>query len=128
MDSSSIAIALFCIGSLAIAAGILMLLLGPSYGYIIIGGALQGVAVGAFMSSNWALATDLVPKTEVARYLGLTNLATAGGAALARAIGPAIDFFNGYAPGLGYKIMLLVCFAYFIAGSALVVKIKGGAN
>ena len=106
------------------AAGILMLLLGPSYGYILVGGALQGIAAGSFMSSNWALATDLVPKSEEARYLGLTNLATAGGAALARAIGPAIDFFNGYGPGLGYKFMLLVCLVYFIAGSALIVKIK----
>jgi len=106
------------------AAGILMLLLGPSYGYILIGGALQGIAVGSFMSSNWALATDLVPKSEGARYLGLTNLATAGGAALARLIGPVIDYFNTYSPGLGYKVMLLVCFVYFIAGSALVVKIK----
>ena len=106
------------------AAGILMLLLGPSYEYIFIGGALQGVAVGSFMSANWALATDLVLKSEEARYLGLTNLATAGGAALARAIGPAIDYFNGYSPGLGYKVMLLACLVYFIAGSALVVKIK----
>ena len=106
------------------AAGILMLLLGPSYGYILIGGALQGIAVGSFMSSNWALATDLVLKSEEARYLGLTNLATAGGAALARLIGPVIDYFNTYSPGLGYKVMLLVCFVYFIAGSALVVKIK----
>jgi Na+/melibiose symporter-like transporter len=107
------------------AAGILMLLLGPSYGYIIIGGALQGIAVGTFMSSNWALATDLVPKTEEARYLGLTNLATAGGAALARLIGIGIDFFNSQSPGLGYKFMLIVCLVYFIVGSALIVKIKG---
>jgi Na+/melibiose symporter-like transporter len=107
------------------AAGILMLLFGPSYGYIIVGGILQGVAVGAFMSSNWALATDLVPKTEEARYLGLTNLATAGGAALARLIGIGIDFFNSQSPGLGYKFMLIVCLVYFIAGSALVVKIRG---
>jgi Na+/melibiose symporter-like transporter len=106
------------------AAGILMLLLGPSYGYILIGGTLQGIAVGSFMCSNWALATDLVPKSEEARYLGLTNLATAGGAALARLIGIGIDFFNGYSPGLGYKFMLLVCFVYFIAGSALIAKLK----
>ena len=65
-----------------------------------------------------------MPKSEEARYLGLTNLATAGGAALARLIGIGIDFFNGYGPGLGYKFMLLVCFVYFIAGSALIVKIK----
>ena len=110
------------------AAGILFLLLGPGYGYILVGGGLQGIAVGTFMSSNWALATDLVPRTEAARYLGLTNLATAGGAALARLVGIGIDFFNGYSPGLGYKFMLLVCLAYFIAGSALVFKIKGRAQ
>jgi Na+/melibiose symporter-like transporter len=105
------------------AAGIL-LLLGPGYGYILIGGALQGIAAGSFMCSNWALATDLVPKSEEARYLGLTNLATAGGAALARLIGIGIDFFNNYSPGLGYRFMLIVCFIYFIAGAALITRIK----
>ena len=45
------------------AVGILMLLLGPSYGYILVGGALQGIAAGSFMSSNWVLAIDLVPKS-----------------------------------------------------------------
>jgi len=80
------------------ASGILVLFFSPSYEYIIFGGAILGIATGAFMSSNWALATDLVPKGEEARYLGLTNLATAGGAALARLIGPVIDFLNNYAP------------------------------
>lgn len=106
------------------AAGILMILFGSGYAYILFGGGLQGIAVGAFMSANWALATDLVPAAEGARYLGLTNLATAGGAALARLIGIGIDFFNSSSPGLGYRFMLLVCLVYFIAGSALVLKIK----
>ena len=106
------------------AIGILMLLFAPTFGYILFGGALQGIAGGAFMSSNWALATDLVPKSEEARYLGLANMATAGGAALARLIGPVIDFFNSYSSGLGYQVMLLTCFCYFIAGSALIIKIK----
>jgi len=106
------------------ALGVLVLFFAPSYGYILFGGALQGIAGGAFMSSNWALATDLVPRSEEARYLGLTNLATAGGAALARLIGPVIDFFNSYSSGLGYQVMLLACFIYFITGSALILKIK----
>jgi len=76
------------------------------------------------MSSNWALATDLVPGGEEARYLGLTNLATAGGAALARLIGPVIDYFNHYSAGLGYQVMLGACFAYFVAGSLLLLKIR----
>jgi len=103
---------------------ILVFFLGPGYVCKLIGGGLEGIAVGSFMSSNWALATDLVPKTEEARYLGLTNLATAGGAALARLIGIGIDFFNSRRPGLGYDFMLLVCLAYFIIGSILVTRIK----
>ncbi|MFC1930639.1 MFS transporter [Chloroflexota bacterium] len=107
------------------ALGILVIFLFHGYGYIIFGGAILGIATGAFMSSNWALATDLVAKGEEARYLGLTNLATAGGAALARLIGPVIDFFNTYTPNLGYQVMLGACFIYFITGSALIMKIKG---
>jgi len=106
------------------AFGILVIFFSPSYGYIIFGGAILGIATGAFMSSNWALATDLVARGEEARYLGLTNLATAGGAALARLIGPVIDFFNRYTPGLGYQVMLGACFVYFIAGSLLLIKIR----
>ena len=106
------------------ACGILALFFSTSFGYIMFGGAILGVATGAFMSSNWALATDLVPSGEEARYLGLTNMATAGGAALARLIGPVIDFFNQYSPILGYQIMLGACFVYLVTGSILVIKIK----
>ncbi len=106
------------------ASGILVLLFAPSYGFVLFGGGLQGVAGGAFLSSSWALATDLVPRSESARYLGLANIATAGGAALARLIGPAIDFFNRDNPGLGYDVMLLACLVYFIAGSVLLLRIR----
>lgn len=103
----------------------LIALFQHSYIHIILCGGLVGIAFGAFMSSNWALATDLVAKGEEARYLGLTNLATAGGAALARLIGPVIDFFNTpQSPNLGYSVMLLACFIYFIVGSFLIMKVK----
>ncbi|MFC1908484.1 MFS transporter [Chloroflexota bacterium] len=108
------------------ASGIMMIFFTPSYGFVVAGGALQGIAGGAFLSSNWALATDLVAKGEEARYLGIANMATAGGAALARLIGPVIDFFNSYSPGMGYQVMLLTCFVYFLAGAALILKIKVG--
>jgi len=102
----------------------LIALFQHSYMHIILCGGLVGISFGAFMSSNWALATDLVAKGEEARYLGLTNLATAGGAALARLIGPVIDFFNAQSPNLGYSVMLLACFIYFIVGSFLIMKVK----
>ena len=107
------------------ALGIVVLFFSPSYAYIMLGSTLLGISTGAFMSTNWALATDLVAKGEEARYLGLANLATAGGAALARLIGPVIDFFNAYSSGLGYSVMLGACFVYFLIGSLLLLKIKG---
>jgi MFS family permease len=120
-----IAISAGLLGSLGIA---LIFLFQHNPTAIMVCGGLIGVSFGAFMSTNWALAIDLVPRGEEARYLGLTNIATAGGAALARLIGPLIDFFNasnkGINPNLGYSVMLLACFIYFIIGSMLLFKVK----
>ena len=110
------------LGALGVA---LIFLFKESYTPIMLSGGLVGISFGAFISSNWALATDLLPKGEEARFLGLTNLATAGGAALARLIGPVIDFFNAQSHNLGYSVMLLACFGYLIIGSLLILKIKG---
>ena len=108
------------LGALAIA----IIFFSHSYISILIAGGIMGIAIGAFMSTNWALATDLVAKGEEARYLGLANMATAGGAALARLIGPVIDFFNAQSAGLGYQVMLGASFVYFVAGALLLLKIK----
>ncbi len=91
---------------------------------IMLSGGLLGISFGAFMSTNWALATDLVAKGEEARYLGLTNLATSGGGALGRLVGPVIDWVNAYQAGMGYSAMFIICFICFIAGSVLLMKIK----
>ncbi len=106
------------------AAGIAAIAVLETYTAILYAAAVIGVAMGIFNSANWALATDFAPKDEEARYLGLANMATAGGAALARVIGPVIDFFNAQEPNLGYRVMLLVCMAYFLVGGALVLKIR----
>ncbi len=115
-----IAISSGLLGAVAIA----IIFFSHSYISILIAGGIMGIAIGAFMSTNWALATDLVTKGEEARYLGLANMATAGGAALARLIGPVIDFFNAQSAGLGYQVMLGACFVYFVAGALLLLKIK----
>ena len=104
--------------------GILVLYFLRSHAGIIACGALLGISTGAFLSSNWALATDLVPPGKEARYLGLTSLATAGAGALARLIGPVIDFFNGRQAGMDYSVMLLACVAYLILGSASVIPVR----
>lgn len=106
------------------AVGILSLFFSQNYIHIMFSGALLGVANGALLSSSWALATDLAVKGEEARYLGVTSLAMAGGSALARLVGPVIDFFNQISSGLGYQVMLLVCFISFVVGALLIIKIR----
>jgi Na+/melibiose symporter-like transporter len=108
--------------------GILVLFFTQTYTGALVCGGLLGISAGAFLSTNWALATDLVPPGEEARYLGLTNIATAGAGALARLIGPAIDFFNARQSGLGYSVMLIACVFYFVLGLAAVAIVRERAR
>ena len=72
-------------------------------------GSLLGAGLGLFLTSNWALANTLVPEAEAGKYLGLTNLATAGSGALVRLAGPILDWLNHLWPGMwiGYKGLFL---------------------
>jgi len=71
-------------------AGNLLLLFARTRPVLILGGAALGMATGVFLSASWALATDLVPRGMAARYLGIANIATAGGSFLARLAGGAL--------------------------------------
>ncbi len=106
------------------AAGIAIIAYGQHYALILVGAGIIGVGMGIFNSTNWALATDFAPQEDGARYLGVANMATAGGAVLARAIGPVIDFFNRHALNQGYHVMLGVCLAYLVIGGVLVLKVR----
>ena len=106
------------------AAGIGLIALSQEYNSVLWAAGLIGIAMGIFNSSNWALATDFAPRGEEARYLGVANMATAGGAVLARVIGPGIDLFNNRDPLSGYTFMLMMCLAYFLLGAVLVLKVR----
>lgn len=107
------------------ALGIVALFFAQSYTHVMLSGGLLGICGGAWVSSQWALATDLVDKGEEARCLGLVNMSSAGAGAFSRLIGPAIDFLNTCSPNMGYHIMLLVCFIFLVVGSLLLTRIKG---
>ncbi len=105
--------------------GFLILLFFQTHTYIMIGGGLIGLANGAFMSANWALATDLVDKGDEARFLGLTNLATGGASLIATFAGPVMDlFYNLAMPKTGYQIVLAICIVLFIISAMLVFRVK----
>jgi MFS family permease len=94
------------ISGLAAAAGG-FLLLGtiwvPNLALIYVAGCTLGLAAGLFMTTNWALGTQLAPRAEAGRYLGISNLAGAGAGMIGAGIGgPLADYLNSYRPGLGY--------------------------
>ncbi len=75
----------------------------PNANLIYVSGAILGVATGMFMTTNWAMGTNLVPPAEAGRYLGISNLAGAGAAFIGYGIGaPVADYLNKITPGVGY--------------------------
>jgi Na+/melibiose symporter-like transporter len=112
------------ISGLISALGIGLLFFFRSYEFILIAAILMGIGFGGLWASNWALAADVVPKDEAGKYIGLTNLASAGGSALARLQGPMIDYLNARRFGLGYTAMLTTSFTSLIVSSALLWRIK----
>jgi Na+/melibiose symporter-like transporter len=112
----------------AVAAGMLLLSQVHDAGAIGVLGALIGLGMGVFNAVNWAWATDLVPPEEAGRYLGLSNLATAGSGATARLVGPLIDLANGWRPEAGYALMFAVATAGALAALGITLTLGGGAG
>jgi MFS family permease len=109
-----------------VATGIFLLIFARSVPAVLVFGALIGVGTGIFVSVNWAWATDLIPREEAGKYLGLSNLATAGASASSRLVGPLIDGVNALRPGayLGYPVLFFLASVTVLVGTVLVFRIR----
>jgi len=86
-----------------------------------------GIGVALFVAASWTWITRIVPPEESARYLGLGNMATALGSAIARLSGPAIDAINRSTGGLmGYDVVYGLAGLLFL-GSLLLARPPAGA-
>jgi Na+/melibiose symporter-like transporter len=115
-------------GALA-TVGIFLLIFVHSVSSLYVFGGVIGMATGIFVSVNWALATDLIPQEEAGKYLGLSNLATAGSGAVGRLAGPLIDGLNALRPGayLGYPALFLLASASTLLGTLLMLRMRNRA-
>lgn len=87
-----------------------------------------GIGIGAFLTVDWAFMIDLIPMSEVGRFLGFSNIATAGSGIIARLIaGPVLDHFNAGSHILGelggYPVVFGMFVVYFIVGIFLVLPV-----
>lgn len=106
-------------------AGTLLLLFSVNIFMVYFSGFLIGVATGVFVTTNWALGTDLVPPEEAGRYLGISNLAGAGAGVVGAGIGgPLADFFNMSSPGLGYLVVFAIYGVCFLLSSMTLLKVR----
>jgi MFS family permease len=83
-----------------------------------VGSCLIGAGTGLFYAANWALGTDLVPREQAARYLGLSNLAGAGAGAIGAYIGGPI------ADSRGYVLLYAIYGALFILSAVPLLAIQ----
>ena len=84
-----------------------------------------GACLGVVFSANWALANELATPGREGQHIAIVNLATIGGAASAKTLGPVVDLFNSLvAPGTGYAALLFGCAALFVLGGLLLLPLK----
>ena len=106
-------------------AGTFLLVFSVNLFMVYLSGFFIGVAAGVFVTTNWALGTDLVPPEEAGRYLGISNLAGAGAGVVGAGIGgPLADFFNMSSPGLGYLVVFAIYGVCFLLSSVTLLKVQ----
>jgi MFS family permease len=114
------------IAGLVAFAGAFLLLFVRDRTLIIVAGGIIGMGIGAFLSASWALATDIVPREEAARYLGIANIATCIGSGVARLLGGVlIDPINKAlgSSSSGYLLLYSLAALCFLASALVIIPL-----
>ena len=104
------------------AIGVAIAAFAPHVAVAILGAGLYGMAYGTFLSVDWALMTDIIPRASAGRYMGLSNVATGSAGPFAAVIG---GFVLDIAAWLGGKAIapraafLAAVFLYGVAALLL---------
>ncbi len=103
------------------AIGMLICALAPTPITFLPGAIIVGVGAGTFLSVDWALMTDIIPKASSGRYMGISNVATATNGVTAAFIGGIfIDRLAAAGtPELGPRIAFLLAPVWFAVGALL---------
>ena len=119
--------AMSLVASLIGALGCVLLLWARTPETLLIFGSVVGMGIGLFLTANWALCNQLAPADQAGKFLGLTNLATAGAGAIGRLEGPLIDLGNNANPGVwwGYSGLFIAGAVCILFSAVLLVKVPG---
>ena len=101
------------------ATGMLLVALAPSPWLAIAAFVPFGVGVGIFLSVDWALMTDVIPKETTGRYMGILNAGTAAaGPVFLVVAGTVLDRVGALNVANGPRAAMAVA-ALFLVGSGI---------
>lgn len=113
------------VGAIGAALSALWMLTADNSTEVLIIASVIGASVGTLLSANWALANELVDDSQAGLHIGIVNLATIGGAAMAKLLGPGIDALNRISgDDLGYQVLIAGSAGLFLAGALLIMPLK----
>ena len=115
------------VGAIGAAVSTLWMLTADSSLEVLIIASVIGASIGVLLSANWALANELADEAQAGLHMGIVNLATIGGAAGAKMLGPGIDALNripGRSDDFGYQVLIAGAAGFFILGAILLMPLK----
>lgn len=116
------------IAGVVMVVGLVLLAFAPTIETVILAQGIVGLGAGSFFSVDLALATQVLPNTtDVAKDLGVLNIANALPQSIAPAIAPAIIALGAGTAIGGYSTWYLFGAAIALIGAVLVYRIKGVA-
>jgi MFS family permease len=90
--------------------GAAVIAIGPSYWMVVAAAIPIGICSGVFLGVDWALMTDIIPKAESGRYMGISNIAVASAGPIASTLGGLLVFvisLAGLGPELAYRAIFV---------------------
>ena len=112
------------VGAIGAAISSLWLLTANDSTQVLVIASVIGASVGTLLSANWALANELADESHAGLHMGIVNLATIGGAATAKLLGPGIDALNRISGDLGYQVLIAGSAGLFLVGALLLMPLK----
>lgn len=84
-----------------------------------------GIALGVYVSADWALATDVLPdKQEAGTQMGVWSMSVTSVQIIAGVAGPLVDWGNRLGRGFGYLGLIWTAGAIFVLSTVLIRKVK----
>jgi MFS family permease len=88
-----------------------------------------------FLGVDWALMTDIIPKAESGRYMGISNIAVAGAGPIGAAVGGLITFAvalliadRTVAADIGFRVLFVVMALELLLGGLALRRVREPAR